>query len=681
MPSSPEDSNFATDDNVSTSSTGQPAQYAEAIPSSHSSDDSSSGHLEDNELLNLPPPIVDDSDEDPTFLPERPQRQRSKAGADEPQDDSSSGPDAVQLSQPLTHVYEDRPNRFLGPSSTWYTWTKEERNITSFLSNEQATDLSAHLFNAFALKSRARQHRISVTTGEATDAADYDAYFKPPKVWTAWPLPPEEVPRESQKLIWDPSDPMSYRTSPDLRPSVDLEETCIAMGLHFAKEMFNNRNTDFSTAESDLKGTISPSNSSGGTMQDVIIKADEIPADPPRIAESSNNSDFLFDEVYTSQPYESIGQTDDGDRINDRQEAVHENVPPMFMADDDDARSILRPITRDMLSRLDRLLFNLHTIRSSYATQGSNIRLKRSSKTDTAAVASVSSSASPRKKDTRLSHTVSRAETSDSASSSHERRTKNMRSSHRTPHDVQISRLALRDWSEILGTASITDWTPDVVGQASERCAALFREDMLFRTFYEGDNSGKKSETAHFIEQTASGREPVKNAEAALHPTGWFTEPGSENEIELDTEIENDGPHDFHCVVRDCDRRHRPFPNWYQLQKHIKDFHRVRRGPKSRSDELPSTSGTDFAETEVEDTTYGDDAYACPVASCNRAQKLFSRLPNLYSHIRKQHRTFDVEKFKKLQSQKRSERRGRQNDHKRRRNRLPRDHAISGSHK
>ncbi|KAL9616294.1 MAG: hypothetical protein Q9160_008834 [Pyrenula sp. 1 TL-2023] len=671
MPSSSEDSNFAANDNASiASSMSEAAQYTEAIPRSDSSTDASSGHLGDNDLLDLPPPIADDSDEDPTFLPERPRRDAGKAVADEPQHDSSSEPDAMETSQSFKHIFEDRPNRFLGPSSTWYTWTKDERNVADFLSNERASNLSAHLFNAFALKSRARQHRINAMTGEAADIADDTACFKPPKVWTAWPLPPEEVPRESQKLIWDPSDPTIYRMSPDLRPSMDLEETCIASCLHFAKDKFNDRETDISTSEPDLDGTRSPP--TRGTMQNIGIKAEEMPAVASPIAESTDNSDLLFNEVYTSQPYESGGRTDDKAILTRSQEVAHEiaheDMHPIFIADDDNASTLLRPITRGILDKLDDLLTNLHTIRSSYATQKSGSRLERDSQTDTAAIRFASPFHSSRKKDTPLPHMASRSEASDGESSSQSRRTKNMRSSHRMPHDVQIGRLALCDWSEILGTASVTGWTPDIVARASKRCAALFGEDMLFRTFHEG--ADKKGETAYFAEQTASGKEPVTDFEAPLHPSGWFTEPESESEVESDIHFEGDGPKDFHCAVRDCERRHRPFANWYQLQKHIKDFHRLKRGPKRGSRRVATTSETEITETEIEETTYSEKTYDCPVDSCNRAQQPFNRLPNLYNHIRKKHRTFDVERFKKLQSQKRSEERGRRKDHGRKRIRL-----------
>ncbi|OCL06441.1 hypothetical protein AOQ84DRAFT_77075 [Glonium stellatum] len=47
-------------------------------------------------------------------------------------------------------------------------------------------------------------------------------------------------------------------------------------------------------------------------------------------------------------------------------------------------------------------------------------------------------------------------------------------------------RVGLRDWSEVIGMASLTGWSDRVVDRAAKRCAALFGESMAFRTLHEG---------------------------------------------------------------------------------------------------------------------------------------------------------------------------------------------------
>jgi hypothetical protein len=91
-----------------------------------------------------------------------------------------------------------------------------------------------------------------------------------------------------------------------------------------------------------------------------------------------------------------------------------------------------------------------------------------------------------------------------------------MRSRHKEPHDVQIERLGLRDWSDVLGMAALTGWDEQVLRRASKRCADLFGEDMLFRTFYDG---GTEGENSHFTEFLASGHIPEDDGQTALDDT------------------------------------------------------------------------------------------------------------------------------------------------------------------
>ncbi|KAL8977324.1 MAG: hypothetical protein Q9205_006847 [Flavoplaca limonia] len=49
--------------------------------------------------------------------------------------------------------------------------------------------------------------------------------------------------------------------------------------------------------------------------------------------------------------------------------------------------------------------------------------------------------------------------------------------------------LGLRDWSDVLGVASVSGLPPDVVARTAERCSNLFEESIVFRTLYEGKKS------------------------------------------------------------------------------------------------------------------------------------------------------------------------------------------------
>jgi hypothetical protein len=134
--------------------------------------------------------------------------------------------------------------------------------------------------------------------------------------------------------------------------------------------------------------------------------------------------------------------------------------------------------------------------------------------------------------------------------------------------DMYRGRFGLRDWSDVLGIASLTDWPPDVIARATQRCATLFGEGMEYRTFEEGT--------------TGSGRVtryvPEKHLEAG---------PGGNSEPELVVE-ERERSHPsktrsfsrlptmrqmFFCPHKTCPRNNSGFPRRPNLRLHIKRVH------------------------------------------------------------------------------------------------------------
>ncbi|RAL68325.1 hypothetical protein DID88_007055 [Monilinia fructigena] len=55
--------------------------------------------------------------------------------------------------------------------------------------------------------------------------------------------------------------------------------------------------------------------------------------------------------------------------------------------------------------------------------------------------------------------------------------------------------LGLRDWSEVLGSAALVGFSPEVIARAAQRCANLFGEHMTMRTMVEGPVIGGKEDT------------------------------------------------------------------------------------------------------------------------------------------------------------------------------------------
>ena len=52
---------------------------------------------------------------------------------------------------------QNRSNRYKGPASTWQSLTEQERGLAASLDQLRNEDLSIHLYNAHALRKRARE--------------------------------------------------------------------------------------------------------------------------------------------------------------------------------------------------------------------------------------------------------------------------------------------------------------------------------------------------------------------------------------------------------------------------------------------------------------------------------------------------------------------------------------------
>ena len=144
-----------------------------------------------------------------------------------------------------------RTNRYFGPDSTWLSWTKEERLVAEALDTCRSQDLSIHLFNAYVLKRKGqavasqqekqrkgKKRARSVDNVESSEEVDPSSFI-PPSSWTAWPLPPAQVPREEEAANIDDRDTCKMPTDP--RPSAVLEDSLIATTTRIAREMWRSR--------------------------------------------------------------------------------------------------------------------------------------------------------------------------------------------------------------------------------------------------------------------------------------------------------------------------------------------------------------------------------------------------------------------------------------------------------
>lgn len=422
-----------------------------------------------------------------------------------------------------------RPNRYHGPASTWRFWTREERQTAEALETIRARDLSVHLFNAFALRKRAREMRKRFVEDE--DCARYrdveveDQPFVPPARWTAWPMPANEVPRpgEYERMLMmkeGEDEAWTFRMPPDPRPSAELEENLIAVMMRIAKERFWAREWAVNGGgDAPLK-----KESQRGDDEDHDA------GDPP----GPNNNE------------EEEGEGEGGWKSEPESERP-DDKRPVVQTDDDKSRRQLRPLARQIIAQLDSLLMSLHNARkASIAPDDSSASEMMT--TDTESVAS-GRYISPRKRRrtegaTDRSRSRGRKRTRTASASGAERphsahgydnesgesaavtsfdesnpsSRATSRSASRGKNYSSRSRsrlrLGLRDWSDVLGIASMTGWPTAAVMRAARRCADLFGEDMVFQTLEEGSVQRVRVKGGHRRECVWKYVEPVVEEKA-----------------------------------------------------------------------------------------------------------------------------------------------------------------------
>ncbi|KAM0799419.1 RNA polymerase I-specific transcription initiation factor-domain-containing protein, partial [Usnea florida] len=375
---------------------------------------------------------------------------------DDPPANQAAADGEPQHSQDPTSL-PSRPNKFLGPPSTWRNWTAPERDLAASVEQLQAKDLSIHLYNSFKLRHRYRLRSPDRQVQSPQDSKSNEgSQWVPPKVWTAWPLPPDIVPREHDERRWENDDTPSERHHARLeRPGQHLQEMLVAQVLRKAKEQFG---------EQEWEGEKHPT---------------KITMRYPEHLQSRRRANGRF---------------------RAKQDHDIPDQKPVIMADDQRASEILRPTVQHMMTKLDGLLMGLHHARAAYLTVEDSDSESRSLINKRA-----TSRGRPRKRkqkasspdeDTGTSQDMPDYDGSDSGGSqsrkkkpSRKGRMQYARSSSGRSwnHDFRgrKGRLGLRDWGDVLGIASMIGWQQSVVGSATARCATLFEEGIKFRTLEE----------------------------------------------------------------------------------------------------------------------------------------------------------------------------------------------------
>lgn len=344
-----------------------------------------------------------------------------------------------------------RPNKHLGSHATWRDRTAAERQIAVSLEQLRAKDLSAHLYNFYSLK-----RKLLEVQGEQGTEPEHDGDLNPPakawvssKSWVAWPMAPELVPRESHAQFRDADVYQGTPTGNKTASSHELlQELLAARVCRLAKGKFYEREWENSGVES--------------------------PATP--------------DDPWLTRQAQILEEVNGPSQL--------EEDEPLVMADDEMAKTLLQPSLNHIGGKLDSILMGLHHARSSYATHGTT-----STKTQVGTDGESPRDNKRKRKACRRTPSKERNQGQrplrDVAEDSMAEDTEADNIRHRatgTDHDStgpsrsrpRHERMGLRDWSDVLGVASMCGWDAGTVARAVARCSALFGEGLVLRTLQEG---------------------------------------------------------------------------------------------------------------------------------------------------------------------------------------------------
>lgn len=430
---------------------------------------------------------------------------------------------------------DDRENRFQGPSSTWRFFTEEERSLVHSLDQQRANDLSLHLYNVHTLKVRLRDSDACskakpynskkqwITTND-----DGSLVWQPPTSWTAWPLPPEDVPRSREKfgvpVVPDGLDSATYKKAEPWKPSGNLEDEVLAIAMRRAKERLRLSNAHQSNVSAEESTDVESLHN-----QDIQMSG-ALPADAD--VEMSDESDESVESVSAKRPAKL---------------AAPPGLDESVLLDDDQAKTLLQPRIRHILSQVDGLLVGLQKSRRGQQRTSSRSRSRsRRSRSTSQAAKSASRSKSRQ-------HMLSEVSSGDESESQASGVDEGAEESGGQPKRQRG--LIPRDWSEVLGMAALTGWDPEVVDRAAKRCATLFGEGMNFRTVPLNSIESTKSILKTYDAGTAN-----TSAATRVHQESIMDDNAAENRS--------------YCPIATCSRYGEPFTQARIWREHLKRSHK-----------------------------------------------------------------------------------------------------------
>jgi hypothetical protein len=457
------------------------------------------------------------------------------------------------------------------------------------------------LYNAHALKRRARRFWARKSRGDVFDEEAEGMGWSPPRMWTAWPLAPQDVPRDGESDDEeDGKNESLFQREEGCVPSREVEESLVAVTLKLARKRFEARQSDERieaeiAAEADLDEVLDNVEGVESSGQSIVKESSEPPV-----------SETL--------------------------------LRPIISADDERSGNILRPSIRHILSKLDEVLMALHHTRETCHEIGS----RSAANTDERVryEASPSPAKRPRgrprkfadlallqkenqvvqtpvsypedlsqgeKKRGRPQKVYPRFENeseqeylvriariqkkplpsfapplsvtpprSKSAASSKSRQSPGRHMTSEELKAYRLIKLGLRDWSEVLGAAALVGFPSHVIARATQRCADLFGESMTMMTLNESP----------FFERNTDFRSTYQPQAIPDFGDGIESSEQSSDESDLESSRDrivsikrkaraDDGEDSWFCPVSLCGWHIKVFDCKSELRRHLERSHRM----------------------------------------------------------------------------------------------------------
>ena len=504
-----------------------------------------------------------------------------------------------------------------------------------------------------------------------------NAIWTPPKMWTAWPLAEGRLPTEDLVARREDEDEaFTFRKQETKMPSSDLQDELSASILRMAKKRFTKRKRTWEATRPSVEDPIisspaaegsRPPSPSGAESSQAVSRATS--ANPP----SGQDSQGLEDDGHGSSA---------GTRARARRQARGYDYEPVVSADDQLSYKLLEPPARHILSQLDATLQILHHTRSLGPGYDSDSSTADDEEPDTQQ--DTSNNNTPKKRPRGRPRKAGIDEKKPDATkrgrprkvpiplegeSHKEMLIRIARDGHRRlPVHAKAAKVGfgvsikqetetdthgedldddfeawfhrstrrgarvwgLRDWSDVIGAASLAGFSPGVIARTTKRCADLFGESMTIRNFHEVPASaGTGVRTVEYrpepIHLSASDADDTDNPpppsdddrEASLHlhrriasrqssqapssPRGRFSASPSPSQPRSRSRSASTGQQHF-CPVPTCARAVGGFSRRANLARHMKLVH----GGMTPGDaSTTGGGGTGASEVDSEDEVLG----------------------------------------------------------------------------